>query len=130
VIEIAIVGLAALAILCWVVVPMLRGARIASRSPAPPAAADRKSIALSAIMDLEEERSLGKLAAPDFEILRANYEAEALAALRELTTVAATPPQPSDEELEAEIAEMRAALACPRCGGPLGATRTCTQCGN
>ena len=127
-IEIAIVGLAALAILFWVVVPMLRGARLVRHSPAPQAAADRKSIALTAIVDLEEERALGKLAAPDFESLRANYEAEALAALRELTTVSSSPP-PSDEELEAEIAEMRATLACPRCGRPLGAARSCSQCG-
>ncbi|CAN5567931.1 hypothetical protein BH20ACT21_BH20ACT21_18750 [soil metagenome] len=127
VIEFAIVGVAALAILVWVVAPMLRGARVARRSPAPPAAVDRKTTALSAIVDLEEERALGKLAPPDFETLRANYEAEALAALRELTTIAAA-PQPSDEELEAEIAEMRASLACPRCGLPLGAASTCSQC--
>ena len=127
-IEIAIVGVAALAILLWVLTPMLRGARVARRNPAPPAAAERKTTALTAIVDLEEERALGKLAAPDFETLRANYEAEALAALRELTTFSAT-PQPSDEELEAEIAEIRAALACPRCGRTLSAGRTCSQCG-
>jgi len=127
VIEIAIVGVAALAILLWVVTPMLRGARMARRLPAPPAASDRKATALSAIVDLEEERALGKLAAPDFETLRANYEAEALAALRELTFAAT--PQPSDDELEAEIAEIRAALACPRCGRPLGTARACSQCG-
>ena len=125
-IEIAIMGVAALAILLWVVTPMLRGARAARRSPAPPAAADRKAIALTAIVDLEEERALGKLAAPDFDTLRANYEAEALAALRELTFAAT--PQPSDDELEAEIAEIRAALACPRCGRPLGTARACSQC--
>lgn len=127
-IEIAIVVVAALAILLWVVTPMLRGALVAHRSPAPSAAADRKATALTAIVDLEEERALGKLAAPDFETLRANYEAEALTALRELTTFAAT-PQPSDDELEAEIAEIRAALACPRCGQALSAARTCSQCG-
>ena len=107
---------------------MLRGARAARRSPAPSAAADRKAIALTAIVDLEEERALGKLAAPDFDTLRANYEAEALAALRELTMLSA-PPQPSDDELEAEIAEIRAALACPRCGRTFSAGRTCSQCG-
>ncbi|MDQ3662440.1 MAG: hypothetical protein M3454_15585 [Actinomycetota bacterium] len=127
-IEIAIVVVVALAILLWVGRPMLSGARIARRSPVVPPAADRKASALTAIVDLEEERALGKLAPPDFESLRATYEAEALAALRELTTFAAA-PQPSDEELEAEIAEIRAALACPRCGRTLSAARTCSQCG-
>jgi hypothetical protein len=129
VIEIAIVGLLAVAVLAWVLAPILLGRVRKQRSdPLPPAAATRKSTALAAIVDLEEERALGKLATPDFEALRANYEAEALAALRELTAASAI-PTPSDEALEAEIAELRAALACPRCGRALGGAGTCSQCG-
>ena len=127
-IEIAIVGLFAVAVLAWVLTPILLGAvRKQPSTPSPPAAV-RKNTALAAIVDLEEERALGKLATPDFEALKANYEAEALAALRELTAASVT-SAPSDEALEAEIAELRAALACPRCGRALSGTGTCSQCG-
>jgi hypothetical protein len=126
VIEAVIVVALAAGLLAWVLVPVLRGPRAAEESPRPDDAVIRKSAALDAIIDLEEDRALGKLTRADFESLRADYEAEALQALRELDAAART--RSDDELLEAEIAAARRELACPRCGRIRPEGRPCPQC--
>jgi hypothetical protein len=128
VIEVAIVVVLAVGLLAWVLVPVLRGPRAApeERGGSEDAAALRKSAALDALLDLEEDRALGKLTRADFESLRAVYEAEALEALRELD--AAARARADDELLEAEIAAARQELMCPRCGRVLPEGRPCPQC--
>lgn len=88
-----------------------------------------KTTALSAIVDLEADRSVGKLSEEDFEVLRAQYEAEALRALVELDALRAESPVPEgDDALEEEIAAMRVRLECPRCGSLRSTEGTCPQC--
>jgi hypothetical protein len=128
VIEVAIVVVLALGLLAWALVPVMRGphASAEERGGSEDAAALRKSVALDALIDLEEDRALGKLTRADFESLRAVYEAEALEALRELDAAART--RADDELLEAEIAAARRELTCPRCGRIRPEGRPCPQC--
>lgn len=117
--------------LAYVLTPLIRGAG-EPPTPAPQGTAearaeDKKNSALGALVDIEDEREVGKLSAADFELLRREYEAEALAALHELDDIHFT--LRTDEALEAEIAAVRAGLECPSCGGarPLG--EPCPRCG-
>jgi rubrerythrin len=87
----------------------------------------RKNTALSAIVELEEEREMGKLSNADFERLRAQYEAEALEALKELDSVKRV-RVPEDDPLEAEIAAVRKRLQCPNCGALRTSGGNCPQC--
>ena len=80
-----------------------------------------------AIVDLEGDRTMGKLSEPDFEALRADYESQALAALRELDALGELSAR--DRELEAEIAQVRARLRCPSCGGARVGSERCSRCG-
>lgn len=86
----------------------------------------KKKAALGAIIDIEDERSVGKLSDDDFEILRREYEREALDALIELDGLETVN---DDDALEAEIAAMRARLACPNCGAPRTGADVCERCG-
>lgn len=99
----------------------------------------RKRAALTAILDMEDERDAGKLSREDFAALRNEYEAEAAAALLELDALRAS-GSPVDEGLEEEIAAIRQRLAtsrersdvepCPSCGTPRAPGRACEQCGS
>jgi hypothetical protein len=90
----------------------------------------RKRAALEAILDMEGERSVGKLSAEDYDVLRREYELEAITALRELDRVSgADSAAPSDDRLEAEIAALRDELRCPNCGAPRARGRACKRCG-
>ena len=123
-----LVTVAAVAALAYVIAPMARGARVQTQDPGrAEEAEERKRVALSAILDLEAERDAGKLTEDDFELLRGNAEAEALAALAEADLVADT--ELTDDELEREIAEMRERLACPGCGALKVPGKRCTRCG-
>lgn len=86
---------------------------------------ERKRLALTGILDMEEERDSGKLTDRDYDELRSRYEQEALEALRELEDAG----RDRDAELEAEIARLKAALVCPDCGAILRAGSVCTRCG-
>ena len=125
---VVVVALLACAALAYVVVPL--GTRRGRREETPSQEGEldaRKRTALSAIVDLEADLSVGKLSDEDFEVLRAQYEAEALHALTELDALRARSPEPA-ESLEDEIAEMRERLSCPRCGGLRSTEGTCPQC--
>jgi len=129
----AIVALLAIVALAYVGTPLRRPRRSADE-PAQPApqrpppvtdAEARKRAALAALMDLEEERAVGKLSDSDFLELRAEYEAEAIAALKQLDIAVLAP----DDPLEAEIAAYRLRLQCPACGALRPAEGTCPRCG-
>lgn len=127
-IEAVTIAVVALGALIYVVGPLRSGPRRdpAGRSYLVEDAAERKRAALGALVDIEDERSVGKLANADFDALRKEYELEALQALRELDELGA---RDSDDELEREIAELRARLQCRRCGALRDPGEGCPECG-
>jgi hypothetical protein len=129
VIWLVIVAVLAVAALAYVATPLRRGPRRAFPDKSDDVAriGERKAAALTAIIDLEEERDVGKLSVRDFELLRDQYEREALTALHELDAIQAS--ELGDEELEAEIAAARALLVCPSCGRPSPTGEQCSRCG-
>lgn len=125
----ATVALLALAALAYVVAALRRGGPGGEAGVAGAAAEAeaRKRSALTAIVDLLEERELGKLAPADFDELAPRYDHEAVAALRELDALR---DPPARDELEGEIAEVRRRLECPSCGGPRSFGTSCPRCGS
>ena len=98
-----------------------------------------RRVKLLALRDVEYDYLSGKLDEADYRELRRELSAEALAALdeaeREASGGGETPEgEPSDEEIEKEIARVRAGLkdglACDACGhvNPRG-SRFCSGCG-
>jgi hypothetical protein len=79
---------------------------------------DAKHAVYRSILDLEFDRSVGKVADEDYGILRHQHEVEALALLREMDAMAATadaagaasPQGAPQDTLEAEIAAARERL--------------------
>ncbi|MGH2807244.1 MAG: hypothetical protein ACRDKT_08210 [Actinomycetota bacterium] len=125
-IPVTVVIVAALIGLAYVAIPLSRGARPFAGIGTTPAeeAEERKAAALAGIVDLEQEFEIGKLSREDFETLRAGYERDAVAALRELDAAS------TEDALEREIAAARARLACPSCGAPRTAGGPCPRCGS
>ncbi len=117
--------------LAYILTPLRRAAG-GPGSPDPMEAAeanaeDKKNSALTALVDIEDEREVGKLSTADFELLRQEYEAEAMSALHELDDIHFT--YRTDEALEAEIAAVRAGLECPSCGRVRPPGELCPRCG-
>ena len=127
-IPVLVVLVAAVAGIAYVVLPLRRGPRNfgATGPTATQDAEDRKSAALAGIVDLEQELEIGKLSRDDFEVLRAEYERDAVAALHELDGGVL----PDEDALEKEIAAARARLACPSCGAPRTTDGPCPRCGS
>lgn len=90
-------------------------------------ASGRKMSALEAILDMEGERAAGKLSQEDFEVLRSQYEIEAVRALRDLEALARPEAGHLDRSIEEEVARLRADMTCSRCGG-LKTGETCDRC--
>jgi hypothetical protein len=128
--EVAVVALLALGGLVYVAAPLFgRRAALDPRSSSAVAeATGRKRTALGAIVELESDRAVGKLSDEDFEELELRYEAEAVDALRALDALDAIDAT-SDDDLEREIARIRARLECPSCGAPRSRGSTCPRCG-
>jgi hypothetical protein len=123
-----VVALAALAILVWVCAPLRRPELEVDDARLLADEADaRKRAALTAIVDLEDDHSVGKLGESDFRTLRRQYEAEAVAAITELDALEASGG--SIDELEAEIARVRRAMTCPKCGATRAPDESCPRCG-
>jgi hypothetical protein len=124
-----VVGLLALGALAYVVAPLRRPMEEGTGEEplAVLEAQERKTRALTAILDVQEEAEVGKLTADDYTALRGDYEREAVLAIEELDRLNAAPG--ADDPLEAEVAEMRKRLACPSCGAPRAAGGTCSRCG-
>ncbi|MDQ4145850.1 MAG: hypothetical protein M3198_19310 [Actinomycetota bacterium] len=127
-IEILVIACAALLALGYVVGPM-RGGRTSIEEPSDEvseADADKR-VKLGALIELEEERFSGKLSEPDFNLLRRQYENEAVAALKKLDELQRAPSP--DDDLETEIARVKSELRCPSCGAPRSSGTPCPQCG-
>lgn len=123
------VALLALLAAYYVAVPLARGPRrdLPQRTSLAAEAARRKQNALTAIVDLERDLEAGKLGAEDFEVLRDEQEAHALSALKAIDSLAGV--ERADEDIEAEIAGVRARLACPACGATRSRRGPCPRCG-
>ena len=123
-----LVGVLAVAALGFVMQPLRSGPRHdeADGDALVEEATVRKHTALVAIVDMENEHSAGKLSDEDLEALRSRYELEALRALRDIDALSTGD---EDEELEAEIADMRSRLTCPNCGELRTPGSRCPACG-
>lgn len=124
-----IVGALALAAIAYIVAPIGRSGSALDESSAESAAEEKKRVALTGILDLEEERDGGKLSEAEFVDLRARYERDAIEALEELDM--ASSESTLEDHLEKEIAAAREKLRCGTCGAPrdVDATR-CSSCGS
>jgi hypothetical protein len=115
----------------------------------------RRGIALLALKEIEFDRATGKLADRDYEMLKARYSAEALAALGTDRAGAdgegAVGPGDPEEMIATRLRQLRSvrsvgppapascpscgprpepdALFCSACGLPLGAVNFCSSCG-
>lgn len=127
-IAILVVAVFVLIALAYVAAPLRRGPRAQSAEPdlLVEEAHAKKHVALRAIIDLEQEVAIGKLSDADFEALRTEYEAEALAALKELEVIRQAA---EGDDIESEIAAMRRRLRCPSCGAPRTPEEACPRCG-
>ena len=129
-----VVALLAIIALIYVSAPIRRaplddGASILDDEGDTSEAEARKIAALTAILDLESERDVGKLSEADLAELRSTYEHDALAALADLDAAEALP---ATDPLEREIASLRHRLSqdqCPSCGAARPAGTTCARCG-
>jgi hypothetical protein len=124
-----LVALLVIVALIYVSAPIRRPRPAIDDDQATSEAEARKVTALTAILDLESERDMGKLSDADFDELRSTYENDALAALAELDAAAVIP---ATDPLEREIAAMRERLRagrCPRCGAARAPGMACSRCG-
>jgi cytochrome c-type biogenesis protein CcmI len=115
--------------------PVLAGKEAPSLSGVdePSEAQFRKRISLLQLRDAEYEYAMGKLGDEDYQALRNEISAEALAAIRAEEAEEAG-ESPEDAALEAEIAAIRSKLGgrvfCSSCGHPNPeGSRFCGECG-
>ena len=93
----------------------------------------------SAIKDLENDHSMGKLSDADYRSVRAKYETKAVAILQELDALGASKSNgkatATDESIENEVARLRrgassGSIACPKCQTRCSADDVfCSKCG-
>lgn len=136
-----LVAAVALGVLAWVTLPLRKEHIVDAPEPSrelEEAVADKRA-ALMAIVDIENERAVGKMSEADFDALKAEYEAQALSALRVADALRDTAARSSgrspheeewDDELELEIAALRERLRCPNCGAARTPGEACEQCGS
>ncbi len=127
-IEAVVVFVAAALALAYVMGPLRRGRSQIQETSNELAEADAdKKVKLGALIELEEDRFAGKLSEPDFELLRQQYESEAVEALKRLDALKQRPSD--DDDLETEIARVKSRLRCPVCGAARKSGAPCPQCG-
>ena len=123
------VGILIIAAVAYVVRPIGRGRRDLVEEEGTSEADEKKRVALSGILDLEEERDGGKLSEEEFRALRVRYEHDAVAALKELD--AQDGASNVEDRLEREIALAREKLRCRTCGTPRDEdAKRCPSCGS
>jgi hypothetical protein len=115
----ALLGIVMAGLALWILQPLRRPRRVTPPGGVEDAKwkelVDAKHAVYRSIIDLEFDRSVGKVAEEDYGILRHQHEVEALALLREMDAMAAAagaagapPPQGAPQDtLEAEIAAAR-----------------------
>lgn len=115
-----------------------RAAPLRSDGEEPSEAQFRKRVSLLQLRDAEYEYAMGKLGEEDYQALRQEISAEALAAIQadevESRRGSGVFEGPTDNELEEEIATVRSRLSggffCSDCGHPNPAgSRFCGDCG-
>jgi len=115
-----------------------RAAPLWSVGEEPSEAQFRKRVSLLQLRDAEYEYAMGKLGEEDYQALRQEISAEALAAIQadevESRRGSGVFEGPTDVELEEEIAAVRSRLSggffCSNCGHPNPAgSRFCGDCG-
>ena len=120
--------------------PILTGqeAPLSAMEDEPTEAQFKKRVSLLQLRDAEYEFAMGKLGAEDYQALKAEISAEALAAIRAEEDQDGQGPgsaeTPGDAELEEEIAAIRERLSggrfCSECGPPNAVgSRFCAECG-
>ena len=123
----------AIGAMAWVLAPMFRtGAEIVS-PPYSPARQDigaRRERAVEALREIEFDRATGKLADADYDMLKARYTRQAVAAMRSEAGAALV----DESEIEAAIRRAREAQASvPACGvhgsRPEPDAIYCSECG-
>ncbi len=86
----------------------------------------------AAIKDLEFDHAMGKLSNADYQMMRAKYEAKAVAILQELDnqTAARHPRAAGDETIEREVQQLRKSTRCPQCKAQVAPSDVfCAKCG-
>ena len=122
----ALLGIVLAGLGLWILQPLRRPRRMMPTGSVDDARwkelVDAKHAVYRSILDLEFDRSVGKVAEEDYGILRHQHEAEALALLHEMDALASAPAGSSrpggspsaagrpEETLEAEIAAARERL--------------------
>jgi RNA polymerase subunit RPABC4/transcription elongation factor Spt4 len=129
-----------LALVLWLVFgPVLerRGHASGMLPPEPPDPEEtRRGAALLALKEIEFDRATGKLNDADYELLKARYSVEAVAALKEEEGAIATATDGPEAMIAARVAALRSAgaseasVSCARCGlRPEADARYCSACG-
>ena len=102
----------------------------------PSEAQFKKRVSLLQLRDAEYEYAMGKLGEEDYQALRKEISAEALAAIRaeKAEDGLEGPYRQGDAEIEEEIRQVRARLSggvfCSECGHPNpGGSKFCSECG-
>ena len=104
----------------------------------PTEAQFKKRVSLLQLRDAEYEFAMGKLGDEDYQTLRKEISAEALAAIRAEEAEAKSEPSEryseGNADIEEEIAQVRLRLSggvfCSECGHPNpGGSRFCAECG-
>ena len=118
----ALLGIVMAGLALWILQPLRRSGQVTPPGGADDAKwkerVDAKHAVYRSILDLEFDRSVGKVAEEDYGILRHQHELEALALLREMDAMAAaagaagapSPQGAPQDTLEAEIAAARERL--------------------
>lgn len=123
----------AIAAMGWVLVPLFRadaGSIIAPYSPARADLAARRERAVEALREIEFDQATGKLSDADYQMLKARYTRQAVAAIRS----EAGAPAVEESEVEAAIRRAREAQASvPACSlhglRPEADAIYCSECG-
>jgi hypothetical protein len=118
--------------------PVISGntAPLSSHEEEPSEAQFKKRVSLLQLRDAEYEYAMGKLGEDDYQLLRGEISAEALAAIRaEEAEEGVAGDMVVDSALEAEIATVRSRMAggsfCSQCGFPNPPkSRYCSECGS
>lgn len=138
-----------IAVLVLVLEPVVRGEVPTPLVSDPEEVEDTpKSLAISALREIEFDRATGKLSDADYEALKATYTARALEVIRQESSNPLAPAGDLESQVAARVAAIRGgkeggpprcptcgprtesdALFCSSCGRALGATPHCLECG-
>jgi hypothetical protein len=108
--EYALAALVVLAVLAFVVLPLVRGVEAAPVAPAASTAAQERAAIYQELVELELDQRVGKVAEADYREQADVLLARAAALISEEDAQASA----ADEQIEREIAAMRAAMHATR----------------